>query len=185
MCHSGGVVTPLREASVSKIITIDHDDIIIILLYSLPMGSPVYSVVLLAHEGRFGAGGMATTTPSPSNSSVVHYTVDGRGQEKLVFLNTRRSGDDDDGDDDDDDDDGKNNTTTTTTTTTTARREKEDKSKRKPLRPYQGHTSTVMMDWETPYMERLVAALKLTGEDDVLEIGFGLGRSASAIKVSS
>ena len=38
----------------------------------------------------------------------------------------------------------------------------------------------VMMEWEKPYMEALIKKLKPRG--DVLEIGFGLGYSASAVQ---
>lgn len=38
----------------------------------------------------------------------------------------------------------------------------------------------VMMEWERPYMEACIAALKPTGR--VLEVGFGLGYSADAIQ---
>ena len=37
----------------------------------------------------------------------------------------------------------------------------------------------VMMSWEKPYMEKCVGVLKPHG--DVLEIGFGMGYSATAI----
>ena len=37
----------------------------------------------------------------------------------------------------------------------------------------------VMMEWEKPYMEGAIDLLKPTG--DVLEIGFGLGYSATRI----
>ena len=42
------------------------------------------------------------------------------------------------------------------------------------------HGFQVMMEWEKPYMEALVKKLKPRG--DVLEIGFGLGYSASTIQ---
>ena len=51
-----------------------------------------------------------------------------------------------------------------------------------PLRPSSGDNTTVMMRWEKEYMEALVDALALTEDDDVLEIGFGLGFSAAAIQ---
>ncbi len=40
----------------------------------------------------------------------------------------------------------------------------------------------VMMAWEKPYMEACVAALRLSPQCDVLEIGFGLGYSSNAIQ---
>lgn len=49
-------------------------------------------------------------------------------------------------------------------------------------RPGSGVTNVVMMAWERPYMEALVRALDVTGKD-VLEIGFGLGFSARAIRL--
>lgn len=49
-------------------------------------------------------------------------------------------------------------------------------------RPGSGVTNIVMMAWERPYMEALVCALDVTEKDDVLEIGFGLGLSARAIR---
>ncbi len=42
------------------------------------------------------------------------------------------------------------------------------------------HGFQVMMEWEKPYMEALIKKLKPRG--DVLEIGFGLGYSASAVQ---
>eukprot|EP00968_Pinguiococcus_pyrenoidosus_P015794 scaffold1474_cov256-Pinguiococcus_pyrenoidosus.AAC.4 len=47
--------------------------------------------------------------------------------------------------------------------------------------PYKGENRVVMMEWEKPYMEALVEALRLSPRDDVLEIGFGCGYSALAI----
>ena len=44
----------------------------------------------------------------------------------------------------------------------------------------EGKPFQVMMAWEKPYMEHLIKKLKPKG--DVLEIGFGLGYSASAIQ---
>ena len=44
----------------------------------------------------------------------------------------------------------------------------------------QGDFLQVMMAWEKPYMEACVDALKPSG--DVLEIGFGLGYSATQIQ---
>ena len=38
-----------------------------------------------------------------------------------------------------------------------------------PLRPSVGTNTVVMMQWEKGYMEALVAALQITGDDDVLE----------------
>ena len=51
----------------------------------------------------------------------------------------------------------------------------------KTTRPGAGVTSMVMMSWEAPYMEALVEALEIQGNDNVLEIGYGLGMSARAI----
>ena len=42
-----------------------------------------------------------------------------------------------------------------------------------------GTEEQVMMDWEKPYMEKCANILKPHG--DVLEIGFGMGYSATAI----
>ena len=42
------------------------------------------------------------------------------------------------------------------------------------------HGFQVMMEWEKPYMKALIKKLKPRG--DVLEIGFGLGYSASEIQ---
>ncbi|CAM9932398.1 unnamed protein product [Discosporangium mesarthrocarpum] len=39
-----------------------------------------------------------------------------------------------------------------------------------------------MMEWEKPYMRALVDALGITGETEVLEIGFGLGYSADRVQ---
>ncbi|CAM9858431.1 unnamed protein product, partial [Scytosiphon promiscuus] len=39
-----------------------------------------------------------------------------------------------------------------------------------------------MMEWERPYMRRLVDALGITEESNVLEIGFGCGYSADRIQ---
>ncbi|KAJ8614291.1 hypothetical protein CTAYLR_001178 [Chrysophaeum taylorii] len=47
--------------------------------------------------------------------------------------------------------------------------------------PGRGTNRVVMMEWERGYMETLVASLDLTADDDVLEIGLGLGLSAAAI----
>mmetsp|Transcript_36875 Transcript_36875/g.115431 ORF Transcript_36875/g.115431 Transcript_36875/m.115431 type:complete len:305 (-) Transcript_36875:1372-2286(-) len=49
-------------------------------------------------------------------------------------------------------------------------------------RPYKGSNRVVMMEWERPYMERLVEALGIGPGDGVLEIGFGCGYSAVAIQ---
>ena len=43
----------------------------------------------------------------------------------------------------------------------------------------QNNPFQVMMDWEKPYMEKCVDILKPHG--DILEIGFGMGYSATAI----
>ena len=40
----------------------------------------------------------------------------------------------------------------------------------------------VMMEWERPYMVACVDSLELTGESDVLEVGFGCGYSATRIQ---
>ena len=48
--------------------------------------------------------------------------------------------------------------------------------------PAQGGSSVVMMAWEQPYMEALVEALDVSEEDAVLEVGYGLGFSAAAIR---
>ena len=45
-------------------------------------------------------------------------------------------------------------------------------------KPYHGENTMVMMEWERPYMEELVSALKLREDDTVLEIGFGCGYDA-------
>lgn len=47
--------------------------------------------------------------------------------------------------------------------------------------PGVGVSRVVMMAWEQRYMEALVEALRLNREDDVLEVGYGLGYSARAI----
>ena len=39
-----------------------------------------------------------------------------------------------------------------------------------------------MMEWEKPYMEKLVSLLKITRNCEVLEIGFGCGYSANKIQ---
>ena len=49
-------------------------------------------------------------------------------------------------------------------------------------RPSQGHTGVVMMAWEREYMMACVAALDVAPSDRVLEIGFGLGYSSTAIQ---
>ena len=49
-------------------------------------------------------------------------------------------------------------------------------------RPSQGHTGVVMMAWEREYMMACVAALEVAPTDRVLEIGFGLGYSSTAIQ---
>ena len=47
--------------------------------------------------------------------------------------------------------------------------------------PASGVSRVVMMRWEKPYMEALADALGVGGDDDVLEIGYGLGFSAARI----
>lgn len=47
--------------------------------------------------------------------------------------------------------------------------------------PGAGRNRIVMMAWERPYMEALVANLDISPADHVLEVGFGLGFSARAI----
>ena len=51
--------------------------------------------------------------------------------------------------------------------------------------PWFGTNRIVMMEWEKPYMEALVATLKLRPDDAVLEIGFGCAYSANAIQKCS
>lgn len=46
----------------------------------------------------------------------------------------------------------------------------------------QGSSTVVMMRWEKPYMEACVEALGVRVDDDVLEVGYGLGFSARAIR---
>ena len=52
----------------------------------------------------------------------------------------------------------------------------------KQMDPYKGKNRVIMMEWEKPYMEACVDHMAINSSSVVLEIGFGLGYSATRIQ---
>jgi len=86
--------------------------------------------------------------------ATLHHALDQSGNEKLVLLGKVHN-----------DDQGHGGEDNQKTIMSHGSIPSATKKRKLPSGPYQGHTTTVMMDWETPYMKRLVKELKLTPKD--------------------